>query len=40
MANAAKPANIAEQDSETPWLTTQAIEFMEQATGNWCAHIS
>jgi hypothetical protein len=40
MRNAAKPANIAKQDSETPWLTTQAIEFMEQATGNWCVHIS
>ncbi|AGI66430.1 putative sulfatase [Octadecabacter antarcticus 307] len=40
MRNADKPANIAEQDSETPWLTGQAIEFMEQATGNWCAHVS
>ena len=40
MRNARKPANIAEQDSETPWLTNQAIEFMQQATGNWCAHIS
>ncbi|TLP69243.1 phosphonate monoester hydrolase [Parasedimentitalea maritima] len=40
MANADKPANIAEEDSETPWLTTKAIEFIEQATGPWCAHLS
>jgi len=40
MANAGKPANIAEEDSETPWLTSQAIEFIEQATGPWCAHVS
>ncbi|OUS33832.1 phosphonate monoester hydrolase [Rhodobacterales bacterium 56_14_T64] len=44
MVNADKPANIAEEDSETPWLTTKAIEFIEQATekdeGPWCAHLS
>jgi arylsulfatase A-like enzyme len=40
MANAGKPANIAEEDSETPWLTTQAIRFIEQAKGPWCAHVS
>ena len=40
MANADKPANIAEADSETPWLTSQAIEFMEQAKGPWCCHLS
>lgn len=44
MVNADKPANIAEEDSETPWLTTKAIEFMEAATakgeGSWCAHLS
>jgi arylsulfatase A-like enzyme len=40
MANANKPANIAEGHSETPWLTGQAIEFMEQATGPWVAHVS
>ncbi|MEH6738591.1 MAG: sulfatase-like hydrolase/transferase [Sulfitobacter sp.] len=38
--NADKPANIREEDSETPWLTTQTIEFMEQAKGPWCAHVS
>lgn len=40
MRNASKPANIAEQDSETPWLTARAIEFIEQASGPWCAHLS
>ncbi len=43
-ANADKPANIAEEDSETPWLTTETISFMEQmrarGTGPWCAHVS
>ncbi|MGJ8547680.1 MAG: sulfatase-like hydrolase/transferase [Sulfitobacter sp.] len=40
MKNADQPANIAEHDSETPWLTSEAIAFMEQAKGPWCAHIS
>jgi len=40
MANAGKPANIAEEDSETPWLTSQAIQFIEQTDGPWCAHVS
>ncbi|MEM7321091.1 MAG: sulfatase-like hydrolase/transferase, partial [Pseudomonadota bacterium] len=39
-ANADKPANIREEDSETPWLTRQAIAFMEQASDSWCAHLS
>ncbi len=38
--NADKPANIREEDSETPWLTSQAIRFLEQAKGPWCAHLS
>lgn len=38
--NADQPANIREQDSETPWLTTQTIEFMAQTKGPWCAHVS
>ncbi|WP_147126178.1 sulfatase-like hydrolase/transferase [Shimia ponticola] len=38
--NADKPANIREEDSETPWLTSRAIDFMDQATGPWCAHVS
>ena len=38
--NADKPANIRNEDSETPWLTSQAISFLEQARGSWCAHLS
>ena len=40
MANADKPANIREEDSETPWLTGEAIRFIEQAEAPWCAHLS
>ncbi len=40
MINADRPANIDEPDSETPWLTDQAISFIEQAAGPWCAHVS
>jgi len=40
MANAGKAANIAEEDSETPWLTSETIKFIEQATEPWCAHVS
>jgi len=39
-ANADKPANILEEDSETPWLTRKTIEFIDQADGPWCAHVS
>lgn len=39
-ANADKPANIRENDSETPWLTQKTIEFIEQAENPWCAHVS
>ena len=28
--NADKPANIREEDSETPWLTREAIRFIDQ----------
>jgi len=38
--NADKPANIREEDSETPWLTGQTIDFINQAKGPWCAHVS
>ena len=38
--NADKPANIREEDSETPWLTSQAIRFVDEAEGPWCAHVS
>ncbi|MCT8162090.1 sulfatase-like hydrolase/transferase [Pseudoruegeria sp. SHC-113] len=40
MRNAGKPAAVAEQDSETPWLTGEAIRFMEATEGPWCAHVS
>ena len=39
-ANADKPANIREEDSETPWLTAQTLDFLNQAKGPWCAHVS
>ena len=38
--NTDRPANIREEDSETPWLTGEAIRFMEQAEEPWCAHVS
>ncbi|TMM51276.1 sulfatase-like hydrolase/transferase [Sulfitobacter sabulilitoris] len=38
--NADKPANIREEDSETPWLTSEALRFLQQAKGPWCAHVS
>ena len=38
--NADKSANIREEDSETPWLTSEAIRFIEQSSGTWCAHVS
>ena len=38
--NADKPANIREEDSETPWLTSRTIDFIEEQEGPWCAHVS
>ena len=40
LSNTDQPANIREEDSETPWLTRQALAFMEEAEGPWCAHVS
>jgi arylsulfatase A-like enzyme len=42
LKNARRAANIAEEDSETPWLTTQAIEFLESrhAGEPWLCHLS
>lgn len=41
LENATAPARVAEQDSETPYTTTRAIEFMEQARDDsWCLHLS
>ena len=42
--NCTRPANIREEDSETPWLTREAISFLEQQqktdAGPFMAHIS
>ncbi len=38
--NADKPANIREEHSETPWLTSRTLDFITAQTGPWCAHVS
>ncbi|WP_171230377.1 sulfatase-like hydrolase/transferase [Ruegeria sp. HKCCA4008] len=40
LKNSSEPANIAEEDSETPYLTTRGIEFMDSHDGPWCCHLS
>jgi len=40
LKNSAESANIAEPDSETPYLTGRGIEFMETHEGPWCCHLS
>ena len=44
MKNAGKAANIRQEDSETPYLTDRAIEFVgtmqEKSTGPWLCHLS
>ncbi|NOD85133.1 sulfatase-like hydrolase/transferase [Ruegeria sp. HKCCD6119] len=40
LKNSSEPANIAEEDSETPYLTTRGIEFMNSHDGPWCCHLS
>ncbi|MCG7521591.1 sulfatase-like hydrolase/transferase [Ruegeria sp. Ofav3-42] len=40
LKNSAEPANIAEEDSETPYLTGRGIDFMEMHDGPWCCHLS
>lgn len=41
MANADRPANIAEEDSETPYMTRRAEAFIAQAGGRpWLCHLS
>lgn len=41
LQNAKRPANIAEEHSETPYMTTRAMEFMEaQGDKPWCLHLS
>lgn len=38
--NNTRPANIAEEDSETPYMMRRGMAFMEQAEGPWCCHLS
>jgi len=40
LKNSAQPANIAEEDSETPYLTRRGMAFMEQAGQPWLCHLS
>ncbi len=41
LKNARKAAHIAEEDSETPYMTTRAMEFIDQAGDTpWCCHLS
>ena len=38
--NSDQPANIREEDSETPYLTRRGMEFIAGATTPWCCHLS
>ena len=41
MRHARKPARVAEEDSETPYMTRRAMQFMAQAgDAPWCLHLS
>ncbi|MEP4196106.1 MAG: sulfatase-like hydrolase/transferase [Aliishimia sp.] len=41
LENSDKPANIAEEDSETPYLTRRGMEFIaSQGDKPWCCHLS
>ncbi|HWE19418.1 MAG TPA: alkaline phosphatase family protein [Hyphomicrobiaceae bacterium] len=41
MRHARKPARVKEEDSETPYMTRRAMEFMAQAGDTpWCLHLS
>jgi arylsulfatase A-like enzyme len=43
LAHADKKARAPEQDTETPWTTRRAIEFIDEAEaqgGPWCLHLS
>ena len=43
LAHADKPARIAEEDSETPYMTRRAMEFIAEADAKderWCCHLS
>ena len=40
LKNSTEAANIAEPDSETPYMTRRGMEFIEQARAPWCLHLS
>lgn len=41
LKHASEPAAVAEEESETPYTATRAIEFMERAKDeSWCLHLS
>ena len=41
MRHAPKPARIEEEDSETPYMTRRAMQFIEEAgDARWCLHLS
>ena len=41
LKHASEPARVSNEDSETPYTTRRAIEFMDQAKDdNWCLHLS
>ena len=43
MENAREPANVLEKDSETPWLTSEMIQWLEARDPDadpWCVHLS
>jgi arylsulfatase A-like enzyme len=41
MRHARKPARVAEEDSETPYMTRRAMEFITEAGERpWCLHLS
>jgi arylsulfatase A-like enzyme len=41
MRHARKPARVREEDSETPYMTRRAMQFMDEAgDAPWCLHLS
>jgi arylsulfatase A-like enzyme len=41
MRNARRPARVREEDSETPYMTSRAMDFMREAGDTpWCLHLS
>jgi arylsulfatase A-like enzyme len=40
LKHSSEAANIAEEDSETPYLTGRGMDFMQSHDGPWCCHLS